>query len=54
MFELTSYRLSNGISGHLDFNSLFLNETKADLVVAHAQVKTSYWLPIAITKVVSS
>ena len=44
--------VSVGISGHLKFNSSFLNEAKADLIASHAQDRTLYWLPIA--KVFSS
>ena len=39
---------TEGISGHLEFNSSFLNETKANLVATHAQIRTPYWLPIVI------
>ena len=40
-------KVSAGVSGHLEFNSSFLNETKADLIATHAQARIFYWLPIA-------
>ena len=37
---------TEGVSEYFEFNLSFLNEAKANLIAAHTQVRTPYWLPI--------